>query len=98
MIFACRYKFIKFIGRQFCEMPLVTSVIIIIHVIINYYLNISKCYTISKLRLYMVFHMTEEAFLWCIIPTIASAGHRLSEIFIMYYVNKLVTGIMAALI
>ena len=46
----------------------------------------------------MIFHMTDKAFLWCIIPTIASAGHKLSEIFIMYYVNKLLAGIMAALI
>ena len=91
-------KFVEFIRRQLGKMPLVTLIVVIIHIVINDDLNLSKLSTFRKFRQDVILHMTEEAFLRSVVPAVSSAGHGLAEFFIIKDIYELVAGIVAALI
>lgn len=91
-------KFVEFIRRQLGKMPLVTPIVVIIHIVINDDLNLSKLSTFRKFRHDVVFHMAEEAFLRSVVPAVSPAGHGLAEFFIIKDIYELVAGIVAALI
>lgn len=91
-------KFVEFIRRQLGKMPLVTLIIVIIHIVINDDLNLSKLSTFRKFRHDVVLHMTEEAFLRSVVPAVSSAGDGLAEFFIIKDIYELVACIVAALI
>ena len=79
-------------------MSLVTLIVVIIHIVINDDLNLSKLSTFRKSRQDVILHMTEEAFLRSVVPAVSSAGHGLAEFFIIKDIYELVAGIVAALI
>ena len=91
-------KFVEFIRRQLGKMPLITPIVVIIHIVINDDLNLSKLGTFRKFRHDVVFHMAEEAFLRSVVPAVSPAGHGLAEFFIIKDIYELVAGIVAALI
>ena len=91
-------KIIEFIRRQLGKMPLVTLIVVIIHIVINDDLNLSKLSTFRKFRHDVVLHMIEEAFLRSVVSAVSSAGHGLAEFFIIKDIYELVAGIVAALI
>ena len=66
-------ELIVFIWREFCQAPLVTSVIVIVHVIVHDRLDIAIAGTGRDLVLYVILHVAEEAFLRRIVPAVALA-------------------------
>ena len=68
-----RDELIVFIWREFCQAPLVTLVIVIVHVIVHDRLDISIAGTGRDPVFYMVFHVAEEAFLRRVVPAVALA-------------------------
>lgn len=91
-------KFVEFIRRQLGKMPLITPIVVIIHIVINDDLNLSKLSTFRKFRYDVVFHMAEEAFLRSIVPAVTPAGHGLAEFFIIQDINEFMAGIVTALV
>lgn len=91
-------KVIEFIRRQLCKMPLISPIVVIIHIVINDGLDFSKLCTFCKFRHDVVFHMAEEAFLRGVVPAVSPAGHRLAEFFVIKDIYEVVDGIVAALI
>ena len=78
-------------------MPLITPIVVIIHIVINYDLNLSKLGTFRKFLHDVVFNMSEEAFLRSVVPTVSPVGHGLAEFFIIKDIYELVAGIVASL-
>lgn len=68
-----RDELIVFIWREFGQVPLVTLVIVIVHVIIHDRFDISIAGTGRDLVFYMVFHVAEETFLRRVVPAVALA-------------------------
>ena len=79
-------------------MPLITPVIVIIHIVINDRLDSGKPCAFIEFCLDVVFHMSEEAFLWGIIPAVPSARHGLAQLFITKDPDKTMACIVATLV
>lgn len=46
----------------------------------------------------VILHMTMEALLWGIVPTVSSTGHGLTQLLILQYVDEAITGVVAPLV
>lgn len=79
-------------------MPLVSLVIIVINVIIDDGFHLLKGLGCYNLFFDVIFHVTKEAFLWRIVPTVTSPRHGLPQLFVMKDFDETMTGVMAALI
>lgn len=86
-------KLVEFIRRQFCQIPLITFIVVVINIIIYKVFHLRKICAVFNLAANVVFHVTEETFLRCIIPAVSFARHGLAQFFVTKNVNELIAGI-----
>ena len=89
---------IEFFGSQLPKLPLTAIIVIIIHPVINQSYDFFICFTGINQIGDFVFHMTEKALLWGIIPAVAAAGHRLDKLCVLQLLYEGVTGIMTSVV
>ena len=91
-------KLIIFIGGKFGKFPLITLVIIVIHICVNEGLRLFIAFAGFRLSADMILHMTEETFPRRVIPTVSPSGHGLAQIFLLKNPNKFAACVMRPLI
>ena len=91
-------KLIIFIGGKFGKLPLITLVIIVIHICVNEGLRLFIAFAGFRLSADMILHMTEETFPRRVIPTVSPSGHGLAQIFVLKNPNKFAACVMRPLI
>lgn len=87
---------IIFWRRQFCQVPLIPFVIVVIYIIIYNCFKVIE--SVAPAYIYFIFHMTKKGFLWCIVPAVAPSWHWLPQSFVLEQLLKIYTGVMNALV
>ena len=78
-------------------MPLGTFIVVVVHVVIYDGFDLRILRSVFQFIL-NILHMAKEAFLWCIIPAAAPAGHGLPKLFVSDDLDETAACVMAALI
>ena len=95
---SCLQILVILLWRQLQKIPLIAVIVVIVNPVINFCDNILEDDTSSNCFADFVLHMSEEAFLGSVVPTVATSGHRLNEFFVFQFLNEGITGVMGSLI
>ena len=79
-------------GCQLCQIPLIPVMVVIICPVRNGVVDIVKGLTSGQIDL--IFHMTKEGLLWCVIPAVCFPGHGLSQITVLQQLDEFYAGIV----
>ena len=90
--------FVVFARSQLKQFPLATILVVIIDPVINLGDYILKGIAVENEVFDLVLHMTEEAFLWSVVPAVTASGHGLYEIGVMELLYEGIAGVMTALV
>ena len=60
--------------------------------------DILKGFPLGDFKRQLILHMIKETFLRCIVPAVASAGHRLAQIKVFYQLNEADAYVVGSLV
>lgn len=89
---------IVFVGGQLGQIPLIPVVVVVVDPVINGAADIREGGPAWDLMGKRVLHVSKEALLRGVVPAVASAGHGLPQSAVLKKLNKLHTGVVAALV
>ena len=97
-VLTCGDITVKFIGRQLCQIPPATVIVVVIHPTVNGGLRGLKGCPSRDFTRQLVFHMSEETLLRRIVPAVSLTGHGSPQFAALHQLDKLQTGVMNTLV
>ena len=97
-VYSCLQILVILLWRQLQQIPLIAVIVVVVNPVIDLCANILEGDTSGNFFADFVLHVSEEAFLWRVVPAVTTPGHRLNEFFIFQFLDEGITGVVASLI
>ena len=84
--------------RQLQQVPLVAVVVVIVHLVVDNFLDAPKGAAAGHSIPDFIFHVSEETFLGRIVPAISLPGHGLQKFTVPQLLEESAAGVVASLV